>query len=110
VTAAGAAPHSAATTSRRSSSRRCSLTGRHGIYIDNPEQVGSAWERALAAGRPAVVEFKTDPEVPPLPPHITLKQAHAFASAPVKGDPDEHGLIVGTAGQVLASILPGRGK
>jgi pyruvate dehydrogenase (quinone) len=46
--------------------------------------------------------------VPPLPPHITLKQAKAFAEALIKGDPKETGVIVGTARQVLLSILPGK--
>ena len=64
-------------------------------------------EAALAADRPVVVEFKTDPEVPPLPPHITLKQAKAFVATLWKGDPEESGVIVGTARQVLSSILPG---
>jgi pyruvate dehydrogenase (quinone) len=49
---------------------------------------------------------KTDPEVPPLPPHITLKQAKAFAEALIKGDPREGSVIVNTARQVLSSLLP----
>ena len=53
------------------------LIGLKGIFVDNPDKVGAAWEEALAADRPTVVQFKTDPEVPPLPPHITLKQAKA---------------------------------
>ena len=83
------------------------LIGLKGIYVDNPDRVGPAWEEALVADRPVVVEFKTDPEVPPLPPHITLKQAKAFAEALIKGDPEEGGVIAGTARQVLSSILPG---
>ena len=55
------------------------LIGLKGIFVDDPDRVGAAWEEALAADRPVVVEFKTDPEVPPLPPHITLKQAKDFA-------------------------------
>ena len=69
------------------------LIGLKGIFVDNPDRVGPAWEEALAADRPVVVEFKTDPEVPPLPPHITLKQAKAFAEALIKGDPEEGGVI-----------------
>jgi pyruvate dehydrogenase (quinone) len=83
------------------------LIGLKGIYVDNPDDVGMAWEDALAAKRPTVIEFKTDPEVPPLPPHITLKQAKAFAEALMKGDPEEGSVIIGAARQVLASILPG---
>jgi pyruvate dehydrogenase (quinone) len=86
------------------------LIGLKGIFVDNPDRVGPAWEDALAADRPVVVEFKTDPEVPPLPPHITLKQAKAFAEALIKGDPEEAGVIAGTARQVLSSILPGKSE
>ena len=84
------------------------LIGLKGIYVDNPDGVAHAWEEALAADRPVVIEFKTDPEVPPLPPHITLKQAKAFASTMAKGDPAERGMILNTARQVLASVVPGK--
>jgi pyruvate dehydrogenase (quinone) len=84
------------------------LIGLKGIFVDDPDKVGVAWEEALAADRPTVVEFKTDPEVPPLPPHITLKQAKAFATTLLAGDPEEGSVIMGTARQVLASILPGK--
>ena len=52
-----------------------------------PTGIAAAWEEALAADRPIVVEFKTDPEVPPLPPHITLKQAKAFVELADQGRP-----------------------
>ncbi len=84
------------------------LIGLKGIYVDLPDRVATAWEEALAADRPVVIEFKTDPDVPPLPPHITLKQAKAFASTLAKVDPDEGGVILNTARQVLASVLPGK--
>jgi pyruvate dehydrogenase (quinone) len=84
------------------------LIGLKGIYVDNPDRIARAWEEALAADRPVVIEFKTDPEVPPLPPHITLKQAKAFASTLVKGDPSESSIILNTARQVLATVLPGK--
>ena len=51
--------------------------------------------------------MKTDPEVPPLPPHITFKQAGNFAKALAKGDPNEGGVVAGAVRQVLAAILPG---
>jgi pyruvate dehydrogenase (quinone) len=56
-----------------------------------------------------VLEVKTDPEVPPLPPHITLDQARKFTSMLVKGDPNEGSALLGTAKEALASVLPGRG-
>jgi pyruvate dehydrogenase (quinone) len=51
------------------------------IRLDHPDQVAGAWEQALAADRPVVIDAHTDPEVPPLPPHITLQQARHFLSA-----------------------------
>src|SRR5437660_1718446 len=84
------------------------LIGLEGIYVDSPDRVASAWDEALAADRPGVVEFKTDPEVPPLPPHITLQQAKNFMVALAKGDPNEAGVIGGTARQVLETALPGK--
>ncbi|MGS7252901.1 thiamine pyrophosphate-requiring protein [Pseudomonas anuradhapurensis] len=79
-----------------------------GIYVDREEDIIPAWERALAADRPVLIEFKTDPNVPPLPPHIKLEQAKKFASSLLKGDPDQAGVILQTARQVLSSVLPGK--
>jgi pyruvate dehydrogenase (quinone) len=83
------------------------LIGLKGIFVDRPDRVGPAWDEALAADRPVVLEVKTDPEVPPLPPHITLEQAKKFSSTLLTGDPDESGVIMGAAKQLLASVLPG---
>jgi len=88
--------------------RFAELIGIKGIYVDRPEALRPAWEEALAAQRPVVLEVKTDPEVPPLPPHITLQQAKHLSEVLFKGDPNEAGLIRGTVRQALSSILPGR--
>jgi pyruvate dehydrogenase (quinone) len=89
-------------------SRFAEMIGLTGIFVDSPQLLGSAWEQALASERPVVLEVKTDPEVPPLPPHITLQQAKNFSLALMKGDPDESGMIKGAARQVLEKILPGK--
>ena len=88
--------------------RFAELIGLKGIYVDDPERVASAWDEAFAAGMPVVLEVKTDPEVPPLPPHITLAQAKKFMSTLVKGDPDEAGMVKGTLAQVLAGVTSDR--
>ncbi|WP_234775501.1 thiamine pyrophosphate-requiring protein [Paraburkholderia tropica] len=88
--------------------RFAELIGLIGIYVDDADQLGDAWEQALAAQRPVVIEVKTDPEVPPLPPHVTLDQARHFATALMQGDPGERGIIANTARQVMASVLPGK--
>ena len=90
-------------------SRFADMIGLRGIYVDNPDLMASAWEQALASDIPVVLEVKTDPEVPPLPPHITLQQAKNFSLALAKGDPNEIGVIKGAARQVLETILPGKG-
>jgi pyruvate dehydrogenase (quinone) len=87
-------------------SRFAEMIGLRGIYVDDPEMLRSAWQQALASDTPVVLEVKTDPEVPPLPPHVTLQQAKNFSIALAKGDPDEVGVIRGTARQVLETILP----
>jgi pyruvate dehydrogenase (quinone) len=84
------------------------LLGLKGIFIDHPDQVASAWNEAFAADRPVVVEAFTDPDVPPLPPHISLKQAKAFTSTLLKGDPDEGGILKQTAKQIAEELLPHR--
>ncbi|MGN6651174.1 thiamine pyrophosphate-requiring protein [Trinickia sp.] len=88
--------------------RFAELIGLKGIYVDTPEAIGPAWDEALSAGRPVVLEVKTDPDVPPLPPHVTLVQARKFMRTLMEGDPEEGSVIVNTAKQVMASVLPGK--
>jgi pyruvate dehydrogenase (quinone) len=68
--------------------------------------VGAVWEAALLADRPVVLEFKTDPEVPPLPSHISFEQARHFASTILQGDPEQGSMLGGVMRQVLSAILP----
>ena len=88
--------------------RFAELIGLRGIFVDRPDDLEAAWRDALSSDRPVVLEVRTDPNVPPLPPHITLKQAKAFASLLLKGDPEQGSVIVDTAKEVISSILPGR--
>src|SRR5215217_6190325 len=67
--------------------RYAEMLGFKGIRVDNPDDVAPAWEEALSADRPVVYEAITDPEVPPLPPHIRFEQATSFAQAMAKGEP-----------------------
>lgn len=82
--------------------------GLKGIFVDDPERLQSAWQEALAADRPVVLEVKTDPEVAPLPPHITLKQAKAFMASMAKGDRSAGKVLADTASQLINEILPGK--
>ena len=87
--------------------RFAELIGLRGIFVDRADEVGPAWDEALACDRPVVLDIKTDPEVPPLPPHITFKQARNYAKSMTKGDPHRGRVIRGTARQLLSKLLPG---
>jgi len=62
--------------------------GLAGIRVDDPARVGDAWDEALSAGRPTLIEAIVDPEVPTLPPHVTAEQARSFAASVLKRDPE----------------------
>ena len=81
------------------------LIGLRGIYVDHPDQLAAAWQAALTSDRPVVLEVRTDPEVPPLPPHITLQQAGNFAKTLAKGDPAEGSLIRNAVKQVFSRFF-----
>ncbi len=86
--------------------RYAEMLGLTGIRVDKPEDIGPAWDRALAADRPVVYEAMTDPEVPTLPPHITFKQAENFMKAVVKGDSDAGAMIRGAFKDAVESFIP----
>jgi pyruvate dehydrogenase (quinone) len=88
--------------------RYADLLGFKGLFVDGPEGVAPAWEEALAADRPVVLEAVTDPNVPPLPPHITLKQMKAFTSTLWQGDPETLQMLKDTAKDFIAELIPGR--
>lgn len=87
------------------------LLGLCGVYCDQPKKVGEAWDVALAADRPVVLEFKVDADIAPIPPHIMLEQGRKAAKAAVQ---DPEGLGIATKGirQKFAELVghvPGRG-
>jgi pyruvate dehydrogenase (quinone) len=69
------------------------MLGLHGVRVDRPDDVASAWDEVLAAGKPALLEVITDPEVPPLPPHIRFEQAEGLAKALLKGEQARRSII-----------------
>ena len=82
--------------------------GLTGIRVEKPEDVEPAWHTALAADGPAVVEFVTDPAVPPVPPHATWEQLEATASAILKGDADRGSMVKQGVKSKLQEFLPTR--
>jgi pyruvate dehydrogenase (quinone) len=79
--------------------------GLRGIRVDKPDRVVDAWEQALSSDRPVVLEAIVDPDVPTLPPHITIKQAKNFMATVLEGDPNEAGIITQAAKGMMERIL-----
>ena len=88
--------------------RYAELLGLHGARVEQPEQLESAWDDALSAGRPSVLEVVVDPEIPPLPPHITGEQMQQMAKAMVKGDPEAAGVMEKSLRAKIREFVPGR--
>jgi pyruvate dehydrogenase (quinone) len=81
------------------------LVGLRGINVERPEEIAAAWDIALASDRPSVIDARVDPDVPPLPPHITLKEAKAFLMATLKGDKARGGFVK----QAMEHMFPSLG-
>jgi pyruvate dehydrogenase (quinone) len=84
--------------------------GLHGVSVDKPDQLGPAWEAALAADRPTVMDVRTDPDIPPIPPHATFEQAKDAAKSLIKGDPDRLGVIREGVKTKIQEFLPHSGS
>ncbi|RZL37054.1 MAG: thiamine pyrophosphate-requiring protein [Rubrivivax sp.] len=82
--------------------------GLQGLRIDKPGDVAGAWATALAADRPMLLEFMTDPNVPPVPPHLSVKQAGHFMKALLQGDPDARQVIMATMREAWDGVTAGK--
>jgi pyruvate dehydrogenase (quinone) len=87
--------------------RYAEMVGLIGLRVDQPDQVGPAWDEAFAARRPVVIEAVTDPEVPTLPPHITFEQAKNFGFSLIS-DPARTGMFRGAMKDLVQSFVPHR--
>ncbi|MFC4496213.1 thiamine pyrophosphate-requiring protein [Streptomyces ovatisporus] len=81
--------------------------GMTGIRVEKPDDVQSAWQEALASGGPAVVEFMTDPSVPPIPPHADWDQIEATAASILRGDSDRRAMVKQGIKAKVQEFLPG---
>ncbi|MEU9097831.1 thiamine pyrophosphate-requiring protein [Streptomyces sp. NPDC048361] len=81
--------------------------GLDGVRVEKPDEVEGAWRQALAADRPFVIDFRTDPAVPPIPPHASLDQIEAAAASVLKGDSDRTGMIRQGLKAKVQEMLPG---
>ncbi|MEU6477556.1 thiamine pyrophosphate-requiring protein [Streptomyces sp. NPDC047017] len=81
--------------------------GLNGIRVEKPGDVQSAWEAALHSDRPCVLDFVTDPAVPPIPPHAGLDQIEAAATSILKGDSDRAAMVKQGFKAKVQEFLPG---
>ena len=82
--------------------------GLNAIAVDTEDGVADAWEQALAADRPTVLDIRCDPEVPPIPPHATYEQIKEMTAAVLKGDPNAWHLIYQGAKTKAQEFVPHR--
>uniref|UniRef100_UPI001EE4C8FA thiamine pyrophosphate-dependent enzyme n=1 Tax=Azohydromonas lata TaxID=45677 RepID=UPI001EE4C8FA len=85
------------------------LLGLHGLRVDHPDAIAGAWEQALSADRPVLLEMVTDANVPPLPPHVTWKQARHYAKALLQGDPEALQVVMASMREAWDGLTTGRG-
>ncbi len=81
------------------------MLGLDGIEMRTPDEIARRWDEAMALRRPVVVEAFTDPEVPPLPPHIEPVQAKHLLESIIKGDPERWRVIKQSARQLWAGVV-----
>jgi pyruvate dehydrogenase (quinone) len=81
------------------------LLGLHGIRVERPDDIAPAWESALAADRPTLLEMVTDPNVPPLPPHVSVKQVRHYLKALLRGDSQAREVVMATARETWDGLV-----
>jgi pyruvate dehydrogenase (quinone) len=77
------------------------------LSVDDPEQLAGAWQTALGADRPFVLDVRCDPDVPPIPPHATFEEARSTAEAMIKGDPSRWHVLKEGIRTKAQELLPG---
>ena len=80
------------------------MLGLAGVKVDKEEEIQVVIEHAFSQKKPVVLEAYTDPNVPPLPPHINFKQAKNFTSALFKDD-DSWEMIKQTWKEEVATLF-----
>ncbi|OWY83739.1 MULTISPECIES: thiamine pyrophosphate-requiring protein [Rhodococcus] len=84
--------------------------GLGGEIVKSSDEMGSAWDRALAADRPTVLDVYTDPDMPPIPPHATWEQFTDVAKAVLAGDENRWGFVKQGVKTKLQEYLPGNDR
>jgi pyruvate dehydrogenase (quinone) len=83
--------------------------GLKAIAVDTDDAIGPAWDEALAADEPTVLDIRCDPEMPPIPPHATYEQARDLVESILKGDPARWHLMAQGLKTKAQEFVPHRG-
>jgi pyruvate dehydrogenase (quinone) len=79
-----------------------------GIVVEHDDDIGPAWDRALGADGPIVLDVRCDPEMPPIPPHATYEQIKELTTAILRGDPEALHLMYQGAKTKAQEFIPHR--
>jgi pyruvate dehydrogenase (quinone) len=79
--------------------------GAAGYTITEPDEAEAVLREALAHPGPAVIEAVVDPAEPPLPGHVTTKQAWNFAKALARGQEDRWEIIKTVAENTVREVV-----
>ncbi|TDD88579.1 thiamine pyrophosphate-requiring protein [Saccharopolyspora karakumensis] len=82
--------------------------GFRSIRVADPGSVADAWAEALSSDRPCLIDFVTDPAVPPIPPQADWSQVESMAEAMLKGDPDAWSVVTEGVKSKAQEFLPRR--
>ena len=82
--------------------------GLHAVAVDTEDGVGPAWDEALGADGPVLLDIRCDPAVPPIPPHATFEQAKELTESILKGDPNAFHLMIQGAKTKAQEFVPHR--
>ena len=79
--------------------------GAGGFTIEKPDEAEAVLRAALQYDGPAVVQAVVDPNEPPLPGNITMKQALKFAEALVRGEKDRWKIIKTVVKEKIREVI-----
>jgi pyruvate dehydrogenase (quinone) len=79
--------------------------GAAGYTITEPEEAEAVLREALAHPGPAIIEAVVDAAEPPLPGHVTTKQAYNFAMALARGQEDRWDILKTVAENTVREVI-----
>jgi pyruvate dehydrogenase (quinone) len=79
--------------------------GAAGYTLEKPEAAAAVLREALAHPGPAIIEAVVDPTEPPLPGHVTTKQAWNFAKALARGQEDRWDILKTVAENTVREVI-----